>query len=279
MAALVLPAEVAKAGEGSVLIGTQQGVVKRIPLEALPAPSARTFSVISLGSGDLLGWARLTSGSDEILLASSSGMVIRFPEQEVRAVGLAAAGVMGMRLEKKEHLVAVDLARRDGDLLVVAENGFGKRVPMAQFPVQGRNGKGLRASKAGVVLAGASSGTEEDHAFVHLARAGARSLKFSAAPRRSRAANGARLVEPGAKDRVILVGSAFPRPAAPAPPPAKPSRKTGQSQARRRRGDEERAPRRDSAGARRRPKEGRRARTEGEGEASRDAASSRRRVR
>ncbi len=228
VAALVLPAEVAKAGEGSVLIGTQQGVVKRIPLEALPAPSARTFSVISLGSGDLLGWARLTSGSDEILLASSSGMVIRFPEQEVRAVGLAAAGVMGMRLEKKEHLVAVDLARRDGDLLVVAENGFGKRVPMAQFPVQGRNGKGLRASKPGVVLAGASSGTEEDQAFVHLVRAGARSLKFSAAPRRSRAANGARLVEPGAKDRVILVGSAFPRPAAPAPPPAKPSRKTGQ---------------------------------------------------
>jgi hypothetical protein len=78
-----------------------------------------------------------------------------------------------------------------------------------------------------VVLAGASSGTEEDHAFVHLARAGARSLKFSAAPRRSRAANGARLVEPGAKDRVILVGSAFPRPAAPAAPPAKPSAKTG----------------------------------------------------
>jgi DNA gyrase subunit A len=227
VAALVLPAEVAKAGEGSVLIGTQQGVVKRIPLEALPAPSARTFSVISLGSGDLLGWARLTSGSDEILLASSSGMVIRFPEQEVRAVGLAAAGVMGMRLEKKEHLVAVDLARREGDLLVVTENGFGKRVPMSQFPVQGRNGKGLRASKAGLVLAGASSGTEEDHAFVHLARAGARSLKFSAAPRRSRAANGSRLVEPGAKDRVILVGSAFPRPAAPAPPPAKPSRKTG----------------------------------------------------
>src|SRR3990172_7028396 len=228
VAALVLPAEVAKAGEGSVLIGTQQGVVKRIPLEARPAPSARTFSVISLGSGDLLGWARLTSGSDQILLASSSGMVIRFPEQEVRAVGLTAAGVMGMRLEKKEHLVAVDLARREGDLLVVTENGFGKRIPMAQFPVQGRNGKGLRASKAGVLLAGGSSGPEEDHAFVHRARSGARSLKFSAAPRRSRAANGARLVEPGAKDRVILVGSAFPRPAAPASPPAKPSRKTGQ---------------------------------------------------
>src|SRR3989304_2280003 len=89
------------------------------PAAAPPAPSARTFSVISLGSGDLLGWARLTSGSDEILLASSSGMVIRFPEQEVRAVGLPAAGVLGMRLEKKEHLVGVDLARREGGLLVV----------------------------------------------------------------------------------------------------------------------------------------------------------------
>ena len=228
VAALVVPAEVARAGEGTVLIGTQQGVVKRIPIEALPAPSARTFSVIGLGSGDQLGWARLTSGSDEILLASSAGMVIRFPEQEVRAVGLAAAGVMGMRLEKKEHLVAVDLARRDGEMLVVAENGFGKRVPTAQFPIQGRNGKGLRVYKAGVALAGASAGSEDDHAFVHLARGGARSLKFSAAPRRSRAANGARLVEPGAKDRVILVGSAFARPAVPAAPPAKAARKTGQ---------------------------------------------------
>jgi DNA gyrase subunit A len=225
VAALVLPAEVAKAGQGTVLIGTHQGVVKRIPLEALPGPSARTFSVIGLGSGDELGWARLTGGSSEILLASSAGMIIRFPEEEVRAVGLAAAGVMGMRLEKKEHLVAVDLARREADVLVVAENGFGKRVPMAQFPVQGRNGKGLRVYKAGVALAGAIAGSEEDHAFVHLARGGARSVKFSAAPRRSRAASGTRLVDPGAKDRVILVGSAFARPSAPAGPPAKPGAK------------------------------------------------------
>jgi DNA gyrase subunit A len=220
-AALILPAEVVKSAEGTLLLGTQQGVVKRIPLEALPAPSARMFSVIGLATGDLLGWACLTGGSDEILLASSSGMVIRFPEQEVRAVGLAAAGVMGMRLEKKEHLVALDVARRDQELLVVAENGFGKRVPLAQFPVQGRNGKGLRVYKAGVGLAGAAMGREEDHAFVHLARGGARSVKFSAAPRRSRAANGARLVETGAKDRVTLVGSAFARPIAPAAPPSR----------------------------------------------------------
>jgi DNA gyrase subunit A len=228
VAALVLPAEVAKSGGGTVLLGTHQGVVKRIPLEVLPAPSARIFSVISLGSGDLLGWARLTGGSDEILLASSSGMIIRFPELEVRAVGLAAAGVMGMRLEKKDHLVAVGLAGRDRELLVVAENGFGKRVPMAQFPVQGRNGKGLRVYRSGVGLAGAAVGTEDDHAFVHLARGGARALKFSAAPRRSRAANGARLVETGAKDKVNLVGSAFARPVAPAAPAPKAERKTGQ---------------------------------------------------
>jgi DNA gyrase subunit A len=144
VAALVLPAEVAKAGEGSVLIGTQQGVVKRIPLEALPAPSARTFSVISLGSGDLLGWARLTSGSDEILLASSSGMVIRFPEQEVRAVGLAAAGVMGMRLEKKEHLVAVDLARPRPPLLRPS-----RRPRPVGSQVRRRRGDGERPPRKG----------------------------------------------------------------------------------------------------------------------------------
>jgi DNA gyrase subunit A len=213
VAGLILPAEAARSGDGTILLGTHQGIVKRIPLEALPAPSGRTFSVIALGAGDQLGWVCLTGGTDDILLASSSGMVIRFPEHEVRAVGLAAAGVMGMRLERKERLVAVDVARREGDLLVVAENGFAKRVPLAQFPTQGRNGKGLRVYKSGVALAGGRVGSEEDHAFVHLARGGARSIKFAAVPRRSRAANGARLIETGAKDRVQLVGSAQSRPA------------------------------------------------------------------
>ncbi|HMK09068.1 MAG TPA: DNA topoisomerase (ATP-hydrolyzing), partial [Anaerolineales bacterium] len=214
VAALVVPSEVAKSGAATLLLGTRQGVVKRIPLEALPGPSGRAFSVIALGSGDQLGWARLTGGSDEILLASTSGQVIRFPEGEVRTVGLAAAGVMGMRLEKKEQLVAVEVTRREGDLLIITETGFGKRVPLAQFPVQGRNGKGLRVYKAGVNLAGAAIGGDDDHAVAHLARGAARSVKFAAAPRRSRAANGARLVDPGTKDKVVLLGAAVVRPAA-----------------------------------------------------------------
>jgi DNA gyrase subunit A len=130
-----------------------------------------------------------------------------------------------MRLEKKEHLVAVDLARGDAELLVLTENGFGKRVPLNQFPLQGRNGKGLRVYKSGVALAGAWVGREDDHAFAHLARGGARSLRFAGAPRRSRAANGARLVETGTKDRVALVGGAVPRPTPPAPREARPKSK------------------------------------------------------
>jgi DNA gyrase subunit A len=253
VAGLVLPAEAARTGGGTILLGTQQGLVKRIPLEALPAPSGRSFSVINLAAGDQLGWVRLTAGSDDIMLASSSGMVIRFPEQEVRSVGLAAAGVMGMKLEKKEHLVALDVAKRDADLLVVAENGFGKRVPMAHFSVQGRNGRGLRVYKSGVALAGACVGGEEDHAFVHLAKGGARSVKLAAVPRRSRAANGARLVETGAKDRVALVGLAQARPLVAAQPPkaqakrkksAAPSKKAGRRHAAAKTGRKPSAPRR-----------------------------------
>jgi hypothetical protein len=126
-----------------------------------------------------------------------------------------------MRLEKKERLVAVDLARREADLLVVAENGFAKRVPLSQFPTQGRNGRGLRVYKSGVALAGGCVGGEEDHAFFHMTRGGARSVKFSAVPRRSRAANGTRLVDTGAKDRVQLVGLAVARPIVQAAPPKK----------------------------------------------------------
>jgi len=206
-----------------LLLGTQGGIVKRIPREALPGPSGRPFSVIKLETGDALRWARWTSGSDEVILTSSAGMAIRFSEAEVRAVGPAAAGVAGMRLERKERIVALEVARTDAELFILTENGMGKRVPLAQFPLQGRNGKGVRVMSAAAALAGAVVGSGEDPAFAHLARGAARSLRFSAVPRRSRAANGARLVETGSKDRVVLVGGALQRPAVAAPLPAKPS--------------------------------------------------------
>jgi DNA gyrase subunit A len=212
VAAAVLPADRGDLALGFLIFGTTQGVVKKTPLDALPGPSARPFTAIKLGAGDSLARVRRSTGADEVVLASSSAMIIRFPEEEIRPVGLSAAGVMGIRLEKKERLVALEIARPGGELLALSDGGAAKRVPLEQFSVQGRAGKGVRVYKTGVGLAGALIGQGDDHAIAHLARAGARSLRFSDAPRRSRAANGARLVEVKAKDQLVTLSGATARP-------------------------------------------------------------------
>lgn len=227
VAAVALPAAIPDNAPGALLLTTSQGAVKRIPLNALPGPSARTFTIFKLATGDSLGWARMTFGEDEILLAGSGGNVIRFSEVEVRTVGLNAAGVMGMRLEKKERIVGMDLVRAGADLFVLTEGGMGKRVPLAQIPSQGRYGKGIRVFKSGTGLSGIGVGAEDDKVFAHLVRGATRSIAFSAAPRRSRAANGARLVEVKSKDRLTLVGVPVARVALVVAPPPKPTKKKG----------------------------------------------------
>ena len=77
--------------EGYLFLGSVQGMVKRIALADLPGPSSRVFNVLSLRPGDLLGWARVTTGNEEILLVTEGGMGIRFGEGEVRPMGLSAA--------------------------------------------------------------------------------------------------------------------------------------------------------------------------------------------
>jgi DNA gyrase subunit A len=212
--------------QGYLVFGTVLGMVKRTELAALPGPSGRTFQAIKLNEGDRLGWVRWSAGQDEVVLASNAGLAIRFSLEEVRPVGLAAGGVMGMRLEARQRLVGLDLTPQGSDVLLVAENGMAKRTPLAQFPLQRRNGKGVRAWKAGGPnLAGSAIGNPEDHGVVLPDKAGGKSIRLEDAPRRSRAAAGSKLVEIKANDRVVAVSLALRRPAVEAPTPAEPPRK------------------------------------------------------
>ncbi len=220
VAAVVLPPDRSKIS-GFLVFATARGVVKKTSLDALPGPSARTFGAIRLGDGDSLGWARRTTGRDDLLVAGGGGSIIRFKEDDLRPVGLSAAGVAGMRLEARERLAGFEVVRPGADLLAVAGNGMGKRVPLGQFPTQRRGGKGVRVFRSGVVLAGIVVGAEDDHAFAVLAKAAAKSFRLAAAPRRSRAANGTKLVEVKSKDRLAFLGSPAPRTEASEPAPAK----------------------------------------------------------
>ncbi len=219
-----------QAAEACLAFCTRQGVVKKTPLASLPGPSGRPFVAARLGEGDELGFVRPTAGKDDLLLVSSAGMAIRFSESDVRPMGLAAAGVMGMRLEgKATRIVAMEVPRGAVELLVVTERGQAKRTPMIQFPRQGRNGKGVRAWKAvgGLVVAGAAVGLADDRAVVHLSRSAAKSIRLGDAPRRARLGPGAALVEAKDNDRVEGVYPVLPRPVfqAEPEPPAKPAAK------------------------------------------------------
>ncbi len=85
-------------------------MIKKTPLEALPGPSSKAFNAMNIADGDVLGWARVSRGHDQILMVSSSGQAIRFDEQEVRPMGLAAGGVLGIRIRGRRRRAR----RRDG---------------------------------------------------------------------------------------------------------------------------------------------------------------------
>ncbi|HLX19906.1 MAG TPA: DNA gyrase C-terminal beta-propeller domain-containing protein, partial [Gaiellaceae bacterium] len=101
---------------------------------------------------------RHSSGDDDILMISKLGQAIRFHEKEVRAMGRDASGVMGMRLRSGDEVISINIAQDDSDLLVVTENGYGKRTRVADYPIKGRGGMGVKTiqlTEAKGTLAGA----------------------------------------------------------------------------------------------------------------------------
>ena len=86
-------------------------------------------------------------GSDDVFMVARSGMTIRFNEGEVRPMGRAAAGVRGMKLRTGDQVVSVDVAKDDTSILMITEAGFGKRVQLDKFNVQGRGGQGVKGMK------------------------------------------------------------------------------------------------------------------------------------
>ncbi|CAA9574459.1 MAG: DNA gyrase subunit A [uncultured Thermomicrobiales bacterium] len=126
---------------------TRLGRVKRTSLDQFS--SVRSSGLIALGiePGDELAWVRMTDGDSDVMLITENGQAIRFAETDVRAMGRPAAGVIGIRLEGKDRVIAFDVCPPDGEVLVVAARGLGKRTKIAEYPRQGRGGKGVTAMR------------------------------------------------------------------------------------------------------------------------------------
>lgn len=182
-----------KSVENYLIFCTRKGMLKKTTLKSFPGPSAKTFTAIKVGKGDALGWVCMTGGKDEILLVSQQGMAIRFSEKQIRPMGLAAAGVMGMKLEGSDDaIVGMDKIIPRADLLTVSENGLIKRTSLSHFPTQGRYGKGVLAWKSGegVKLVGAAIGLADQRASITFAKSPPRSLRYGDAVRRNRTSSG-----------------------------------------------------------------------------------------
>jgi DNA gyrase subunit A len=125
---------------------TRQGRVKRTALDEYDSPRS-TLIAISLNDGDELIGVTVTSGDDDLFLISKGGMAIRFHETDARPMGRNAAGVRGMRIGPDDEVYWLAKERDDGQLLVVTEEGYGKRTPLERYSRQRRGGKGVITAK------------------------------------------------------------------------------------------------------------------------------------
>jgi len=132
-----------------IIMGTRQGIIKKSLLEDYSRPRQNGVNAITIKENDELIEARLTDGQSEVLLATSNGRAIRFPESKVRCIGRTGAGVRGVTLENDADIVIgmICVKEQSDDILVVSEKGFGKRSDLEDYRVTNRGGKGVKTMK------------------------------------------------------------------------------------------------------------------------------------
>src|SRR5438270_553690 len=185
--------------EKYVVFATRKGQIKKTEFKAYNTPiKADGIIAINIRNDDELVAARLTSGEDDIIMVSRSGQAARFSESEARPMGRDTAGVRGMNVSRGDNRVlAMDVARDDTELLVVTENGYGKRTAISDYPVKGRGTMGVKTiqiteKKGG--LAGALI-VREHHELVFISQNGmVQRTSVKGISRYGRASQGVRLM-------------------------------------------------------------------------------------
>ncbi|KAB2330829.1 DNA gyrase subunit A [Cytobacillus depressus] len=123
---------------------TKQGISKRSPLTSFANIRNNGLIAINLREDDELISVRLTDGSKEIIIGTKNGLLIRFPEEDVRSMGRTATGVKGINLSEDDEVVGMEVLEENSQILIVTKNGYGKRTPSEEYRIQGRGGKGIK---------------------------------------------------------------------------------------------------------------------------------------
>jgi DNA gyrase subunit A len=201
-----LPPKDKLADDWYVVTATRGGMVKKTAITELPGPAATTFTLVKVNDGDRLGWVNFSDGKKDVLIVTTKGMAIRFSEDEVRPMGLVAAGVLGIKLKVGDEVIGMGLLPQHGEVFLLGSNGKAKRVTQADFPKQGRYGQGVVAWKLspGVRLVGTVVDKGTTRATLQLAKYAAKMIRLDDAPVRKRTATrGATVLELKAGDRIV----------------------------------------------------------------------------
>jgi DNA gyrase subunit A len=195
-----------------LLLATVQGKVKRVAVADLMDQASADPQVIGLDDGDELLWAGISPGGGEFLLVTAQGQAIRFAEDDVRSMGLPAGGIGGVKLAAKDRVVAaMALGKGEGTqpyVVLITTLGIGKRVPVADFPAQGRNGQGVVAAKPSPKLgnvAGAALAGPSDTLLCLTAGGGARPIPAASVPEMGRPAQGKSVIPLVGGDQVTRI--------------------------------------------------------------------------
>jgi DNA gyrase subunit A len=190
-----------------ITLATRNGKVKRMALSELSAVRPSGIIAIGLEDDDELGWARLTSGQDSIILITEEGQALRFYEDEVRPMGRSAGGVTGIRLSGKDKVTSMEVVEPGGELVLVTTQGYGKRTPLKEYPIKGRATGGVQTidkealDKVGVISAARVVKPADDLTLIS-ANGIVLRMKVEDVKQAGRATRGVRLMEVKEGDRV-----------------------------------------------------------------------------
>ena len=199
----VIPTE--EGFEGNVVMVTQKGIIKRTPVEEYKNVRKSGLIAITLDEGDNLAWTRITSGTDELIVATKNGQAIKFSEEDVRLVGRSARGVKAIELTDDDIVVGMGIAKEGTKLLTITEDGKGGRTDVNEYRLQTRGGKGVRnfdVEKAGYVAGVRIVNDDDDIILISMSGIIIR-MHVSDIAVQSRYANGVKVMRLDADDKAV----------------------------------------------------------------------------
>jgi DNA gyrase subunit A len=191
-----------------VMMGTRGGVVKKTTLSAFSNPRVGGIIAMGVEAGDAVIAVRVTDGTGEIFIGTRNGMAIRFPEDDVRAMGRTAYGVRGITLRDDDYVVAMEVVKPGGTLLSLTERGFGKRTEIEEYRVQSRGGLGIiniATSERNGQVVGIAYVQDEDEVLLITQQGMIIRMPTNDVRAIGRATQGVRLIDIEDEDKVVSV--------------------------------------------------------------------------